>query len=75
MKIKGNKAVYYFILVAIAATIWFAAIMLTVFLSLDRISYAMGILFIMVFLWCKGKIKKWMKIAPPRTKNDDREEL
>lgn len=71
MKFKGNKTIYYIALVAYAALLWFACIMLAVLLGLDgnqrSVLYALFIAFVMLFLWSKKYLKKWLEITDNNT--------
>ena len=67
MKLKGNKTIYYIVLVAYAAVLWFVCIMLAVLVGLDSnqrsVLYALFIAFVMLFLWSKKYLKKWLEIT------------
>lgn len=66
MKLKGNKTIYYIALVAYAALLWFVCIMLAVLTGVDSnqrsVLYAFFIAFVMLFLWSKKYIAKWLEI-------------
>ena len=67
MNLKGNKTIYYIVLVAYAALLWFVCIMLAVLIGLDgnqrSILYALFIAFVMFFSWSKKYLKKWLEIT------------
>lgn len=67
MNLKGNKTIYYIVLVAYAALLWFVCIMLAVSIGLDgnqrSILYALFIAFVMFFSWSKKYLKKWLEIT------------
>lgn len=71
MKLKGNKTIYYIVLVAYAALLWFVCIMLAVLVGLDSnqrsVLYAFFIAFVMLFLWSKKYLKKWLEITDNNT--------
>lgn len=71
MKLKGNKTIYYIVLVAYAALLWFVCIMLAVLVGLDSnqrsVLYALFIAFVMLFLWSKKYLKKWLEITDNNT--------
>lgn len=71
MKLKGNKTIYYIALVAYAALLWFVCIMLAVLVGLDSnqrsVLYALFIAFVMLFLWSKKYLKKWLEITDNNT--------
>lgn len=71
MKLKGNKTIYYIVLVAYAALLWFVCIMLAVLVGLDSnqrsVLYALFIAFVMLFLWSKKYLKKWLEITDKNT--------
>lgn len=71
MKLKGNKTIYYIVLVAYAALLWFVCIMLAVLVGLDSnqrsVLYALFIAFVMLFLWSKKYLKKLLEITDNNT--------
>lgn len=67
MKFKGNKTIYYIVLVAYAALLWFAGIMLAVLVGLDSnqrsVLSVLFMAFVMFFVWSKKYIAKWLEIG------------